>query len=221
MYKLFYYPRNASWAPHMLLEALGVEFELALVDRTSEQQKSSEYLKLNPTGRIPTLVDGDLVLNESAAIGLHLCEAHPAAGLLPAPGDPDRPVFYQWLFYLTGSIQSELMLYFYPEKHTIANEGSAAITRVHEQRVTEMFALVDRALAGKSYLVGDRLSYCDFFLFMLAHWASGFATPPLSFEHLGRYLRQLAQEPAVSRACASEGTSLDGYRQDLPVEQRV
>ncbi|WP_348650733.1 glutathione S-transferase N-terminal domain-containing protein [Thalassomonas sp. RHCl1] len=77
MYKLFYYPRNASWAPHMLLKEIGAEHELILVDRKSEQQKSSEYLKLNPTGRIPTLVDGDLVIAESAAICLHLCDSHP------------------------------------------------------------------------------------------------------------------------------------------------
>ena len=72
------------------LEELGVDFELVLVDRTSEQQKSSEYLNLNPTGRIPTLVDGDLVIYESAAICLHLCDKHPQANLVPANGDPAR-----------------------------------------------------------------------------------------------------------------------------------
>ncbi|MBJ7536273.1 glutathione S-transferase family protein [Marinomonas transparens] len=186
MYQLFYFPRNASWAPHILLEEIGAQFELVLVDRKSEAQKSSDYLKLNPTGRIPTLIDGDQVVFESAAICLHLCEAHSSSGLVPDTGTPERTLFYQWLFYLTGSIQSELMLYFYPEKHTLLPEHAASISAVHETRITEMFALIDKELEGKEFLLGDRFSVCDIFLFMLSHWASDFAHPPLAFQNLGK-----------------------------------
>ena len=62
MYVLHYYPTNANLAPHMLLEELGVPYRLALVDRDQGAHKSAEYLKLNPAGLIPVLVDGDLVL---------------------------------------------------------------------------------------------------------------------------------------------------------------
>ena len=68
MYKLYYYPGNASMAPHMLLEELGVAYELILVDREKNAHQSAEYLKLNPNGRIPTLIDGELILYETAAI---------------------------------------------------------------------------------------------------------------------------------------------------------
>lgn len=212
MYKLFYYPRNASWAPHMLLEEMGVKYETILVDRKTEAQKSSEYLKLNPTGRIPTLADGELVIFESAAICLHLCDKHPQFGLIPEVGEPSRAAFYQWLFYLTTSIQSELMLYFYPDKHTLATDSADAISKAQEARVTEMFALIDRELEGRDFIVGERLSVCDFFLFMLSHWASDFKTPPLSFNHLGRYLRAMAKRPSVMRVCEVEGTCLQMYR---------
>ena len=72
MLRLHYSPSDASLAPHLLLEELGVPFELALVDRSVNAQKSPAYLKLNPNGLIPVLVDGDLVLYETAAIALHL-----------------------------------------------------------------------------------------------------------------------------------------------------
>ena len=62
MKKLFYYPGNASMAPHIVLEETGRPFELALVDRTQGAHKSAEYLRLNPNGLIPVLIDGDLVL---------------------------------------------------------------------------------------------------------------------------------------------------------------
>src|SRR5246127_850888 len=70
MYQLHYFPSNANAAPHMVLEELGQKYDLVLVDRTMNAQKSKEYLTINPNGRIPTLVDGELVLFEAAAIVL-------------------------------------------------------------------------------------------------------------------------------------------------------
>ncbi|MEO5770692.1 MAG: glutathione S-transferase N-terminal domain-containing protein, partial [Burkholderiaceae bacterium] len=84
MLHLHYHPGNASMTPHLLLRELGVEFALKLVDRSRNEQQSADYLKLNPNGLIPVLVDGDLVLYETAAIVLHLVDTHPAAGLAPA-----------------------------------------------------------------------------------------------------------------------------------------
>jgi glutathione S-transferase len=211
MYKLFYYPRNASWAPHLLLAELGVDYELILVDRKTQQQKSPDYLALNPSGRIPTLVDDQFVIFESAAICLYLCEKHPDANLIPALIDPQRATFYQWLFYLNASLQPELMLYFYPEKHTQGTELKP-IAAAQAARITAMLALIDQELTNKEFLLGEHLSVCDYFLFMLAHWASDLSHPPLSFEHLGRYLRKLAQRAAVKSVCDLEGTNLDIYR---------
>lgn len=212
MYKLFYYPRNASWAPHLVLAELGVEFELVLVDRKSSEQKSPEYLLLNPTGRIPTLSDRELVIFESAAICLHLCEKHPELGMIPEAGSPLRAKFYQWLFYLNSTVQPELMVYFYPQKHTLGQETNL-IVQSQEQRVTEMFSLIDKELEGKDFLVGDSVSVCDYFLFMLSHWASGFSNPPLSFKNLGRYLCKISRREAVVSVCKIEGTSLALYQQ--------
>jgi len=210
MYTLFYYPRNASWAPHMLLTDMGADFERVLVDRKSNEQKSDHYLKLNPTGRIPTLSDGNTVIFESAAICLYLCEQNPQAGLMPPAGSPERALFYQWLFYLTATLQPELMLYIYPEKYTTDNE-TQAISDAQEARLGDIFSLIDKELESKSFLVGDAITACDYFLFMLSHWASELTKPPLSYDHLGRYLRQLAQRPAVTAVCETEGTDLGRY----------
>ena len=211
MYKLFYYPRNASWAPHLVLAEMGIDFELVLVDRKSNEQRSSEYLLLNPTGRIPTLSDQGSIIFESAAICLYLCEKHPELGLSPESGSPLRAKFYQWLFYLNSTVQPELMVYFYPQKHTTGEE-TQKIVLAQESRVTEMFSLIDRELEGKEFLVGPNISVCDYFLFMLSHWASCFSTPPLSFKNLGHYLRNIAKREAVILVCNKEGTSLEMYQ---------
>ncbi len=74
MYQLHYFPSNANGAPHVVLEEFDQKYDLVLVDRAKNAQKSKHYLKINPNGRIPTLVDGDLAMFEAAAIVLHLVD---------------------------------------------------------------------------------------------------------------------------------------------------
>lgn len=211
MYKLFYYPRNASWAPHMVLESIGVDYDLVLVDRKKNAQKSKEYLKLNPTGTIPTLIQGEMVVFESAAICMHLCDEHPSAGLMPPAGSPLRPLCLQWLLYFNTTLQSELMLYFYPGKHTMDSTQVDSIVKAQEHRITDILVYIDQELNNKVFVLGDTLSVCDYFLFMLLHWCREFKQAPMSFTHLSRWLNAMAQRPEVMAVCKTEGTSLELY----------
>ena len=199
-------------APHFVLEELQVEYELIKVDRNNNAQKSAEYLKLNPAGRIPTLVDDGRAIFESPAICIHLAESNPSKGLIPDLGDNTRPLFFQWLMYLTNTVQAELMVYFYPEKHTSNEQDVDAIVAAQERRIIEAFALLDNELKDKDYLIGDTITVCDHFLFMLAVWADELTKPPLAFENLSRYLRNLAKRPAIIKVCDKEGLSLDDYQ---------
>ncbi|WDE08711.1 glutathione S-transferase [Thalassomonas viridans] len=212
MYHLYYYPLNASMAPHFILEELKANFELITLDRKSNAQKSSDYLALNPAGRIPTLIDEGRPIFESPAICIHLAETNPAAQLIPEIGDPNRALFFQWMMYLTNTVQAELMVYFYPNKHTTDEKNIEGIVKAQEQRVTEMFELLDRELEGRDFLIGETVSACDFFLFMLAVWADEFEKPPLAFKNLSRYLCKLAQRDSVIRVCEREGLSLKDYQ---------
>lgn len=211
MYTLYYYPYNASMAVHFVLNELGVDYQLSLVDREENGQKSAEYLALNPAGRIPTLVDDGVAIFESAAICLHLAEQHPNGNLIPAVGQPTRPLFFQWLMYLTNTLQAELMMYIYPQNHTTDQENTNAIVSAQETRISDMFALLDAQLKNKDYLVGESLSVCDYYLFMLAIWAEELIKPPMGFEYLGRYLRKLAKRPAVLIVAEKENITLDDY----------
>ena len=214
MFKLYYYPNNASLAPHFVLQEMGVEFELALVDRKKNVQKSDEYMVLNPAGRIPTLVDGDndnLVIFESPAICLYLCERMPESGLIPPIGSKERAQFHQWLMYLTNTVQADLMVYYYPLRHIDINGLRTLVAHQHK-KIGEAWALLDTQLEGKDFLVGDSISAVDYFLLMLALWSHDIEHNPLSFEHLGRYLRKLVQRDAVKAVCEKEQISLDLYQ---------
>ena len=213
MYQLYYYPGNANLAPHMLLEEIGAEYELALVDRSKNEQKSAAYMKLNPSGRIPVLIDGDLVLYESAAICLHLADRHPAANLAPALGSEARAVFYKWLMYFTNTVQAELLLYFYPERLTDDAAAAAQVKAHAERRVGEMLDLVEAELAagGGPFLLGQAYRAVDAYLLMLARWTRNMGRPARARPLLGRLLDTVMARPATQRAFAKEGIAAPYY----------
>ena len=137
MLQLHYFPSNASITPHILLEEMGLPFELKLVDRTQGEQKSPEYLQLNPNGLIPVLIDGDMVLYETAAICLHLTDTHPEMGLAPAVGTNERAQFYKWLMWLTNTFQPAIIMYFYTDRYTSSTDPEvvAQITAKTQERI--------------------------------------------------------------------------------------
>lgn len=209
MITLHYHPGNASFAPHVLLREIGVPFELRLVDRARDEHKSPAYLKLNPNGLIPVLVDGDLVLYEAAAICLHLADTHPSAGLAPALGSSERAHYYKWLVWLTNTMQATLMHYFYPERLVDAgNADGAAQVKAHvTARVHGCLAQIDAQLAsqGGPWLLGNDYRAADAYAFMLCRWTRGFAERPArDWPHIGPYLQRVLARPAVQAAITAE-----------------
>jgi glutathione S-transferase len=207
MLQLHYHPGNASMAPHLLLEELGLAYELKLVDRAQQAHKSAEYLRLNPNGLIPVLVDGELVLYETAAICLHLLDTHPQAGLAPALGTTARAHFYKWLVWMTNSLQATLILYFYPERWADDAESAAQVRAHAEAKVGLLLDQIEAELArhGGPYLLGEAFSAVDLYALMLCRWTRGFARPARSLPRLGPYLQRLLARPAVRRAFEQEG----------------
>ncbi len=207
MYTLYYYPANANAAPHMLLQEIGAEYQLALVDRKVDGQKSKAYRQINPNGRIPALQDGKLVLFESAAIVLHLVDHHPESGLAPPAGTVERAKFYQWLIFLTNSLQEELMIFQYPDRLTGDNaKAMASVMHGAEKRASNFLDVIDDHLRDNGpYFLGDQVSAVDLYLVMLARWARPMAKPPRARPHVAQLLDLVASRPAVQRAYAAEG----------------
>ena len=208
MITLHYFPGNASFTPHVLLEELGVPFELARVDRASNAHKSPAYLKLNPNGLIPVLVDGDLVLYETAAIVLHLVDTHSEAGLAPAVGTAERAEFYKWLAWLAASLQSMMPHYFYSDRMVARGNaaGAAEVKAAAEARIAGMIDQIDAHLArnGGPWMMGPRYSALDPYAFMLCRWTRGMQRPARTLPHVGPYLQRVLARPALQRTIASE-----------------
>jgi glutathione S-transferase len=202
---LYYYPGNASMAPHMVLEEIGAPYERHLVDREKNAHKDPAYLRLNPNGVIPTYVDSDLVVFEAAAICLHLADRNPAAGLVPELGTAERAQFYKWLIHLTNTVQAELLTYFYPDRLTDSAASGAEVKAHAEARISGMFDRIEAVLAaGGPYLLGARFSAADLYLLMLARWTRDMANPARNRPAVRRLLDRLTERPAVRRVFATE-----------------
>ena len=214
MYQLHFSPSSAAMAPHILLQELGVPFEKVLVDTSTGAHRSEAYRKLNPNGLIPTLVDGDLVLYETAAICLHLCDTHPQAGLAPALGTRERAHFYKWLIWLTNTLQSTLIIYFYTDRwmNPCNSAGVAELKSHAETKVGLMLNQLDAELArlekthDQPWLLGAKYSAVDIYVLTLCRWTRNFASQPARDRaHLGAYLKRALARPAVIKAFEAEG----------------
>lgn len=220
MLQLHYYPGNASMIPHILLEEIGAPFELKLIDRTVGAHQTPDYLKLNPNGLIPVLLDGDLVLYETAAICLHLADSHPAASLVPPPnllplssplssqGSAERAHCYQWLMWMTNTLQAALLPYFYPERWVDGGDAAAAaqVKRHAEVKIGSMLDQIDAHLAahGEPWFLGADYSVLDAYALVLCRWTRGFGRPARSLPHVGPYLARVLARPAVQRVLVTE-----------------
>jgi glutathione S-transferase len=190
---------------------MGLDYELLLVDKKANSQKSSAYLELNPAGRIPTLIDDGQAIFESSAICIHLCEQHPKFHLIPALGTKARPLFFQWLTYLNNTLQAELMVRYYPHRHTNDENYIPNIIAAQDERIGDALSIINNQLADKPYLLGSQITACDFFLFMLAEWSLSIEKSPLTYTHLATYLKRLSTHPTVKAVCEIEGINLESF----------
>jgi len=207
MYTLHYYPANANAAPHMLLEEIGADYELAIVERKTNSQKSPEYLKINPTGRIPALVHNDQPIFEAAAIVMHLVDQHPEAEMAPPVGSVERAKFYQWLTFMTNSLQEELMIWQYPDRLTGEDKAAEEVVKAGaEKRASEFLDVIENHLAASGpYFLGEKVSAADLYLTMLSRWAQPMSKPPRSRPNISKLLDLTTNRDAVKRAYKGEG----------------
>jgi glutathione S-transferase len=219
MIQLHYFPGNASMTPHLLLEELGVPFELKLVDRANNAHKSPEYLKLNPNGLIPVLIDGvgdgALVLYESAAIVLHLVDTHRSAGLAPDIGTAERAHFYKWLVWFAASLIPQFQIYFYSERYVAPGNasGAAEVKAAIEKKIEGLVDQIDTQLASHCgpWFMGEHFSALDPYAFMLCRWTRAMQRPARTLPHIAPYLQRMLARPAVQKVLATEGLSLPWF----------
>ena len=171
MMKLYGTPPTRVLRAMWLLNELGLEYEHCPVDLGQGEARQPAFLDLNPAAKVPVLVDGDVVVTESAAIQLYLAGKHPEAGFIPEALE-DRAQMYRWLFFLVTEIEQPLWriarhTFIYPENKRLPEDAALA-----RQECLAMVAVLERHMAGREFIAGDRLSVADFTAAHTLDWAN-------------------------------------------------
>jgi glutathione S-transferase len=198
--RLHYRPGTASMAPHAALAEIGVEYELVEVVRDDAGRVPADYLALNPSGRVPTLEDGALVVTESAAILLHLGDRYPDTHLIPDVGTAERTELYRSLLNQTNTLQPALMRVMYPERYGEVGVREAAVADAQEQ-----VERLDGQLANRLWLVGNERTAADLFLFMLTRWGRHLDPPAWDRPNIRAHFVRTLALPGVGRMMDEQG----------------
>ncbi|MGI9658282.1 MAG: glutathione S-transferase family protein [Gaiellaceae bacterium] len=207
MIKLYYLPGAASLAPHGCLEEAGADYQLVRVVREDGVPKEpANYTDLQPKGRVPALVDGDVATYESAACCMYLAERFPEANLAPASGTPERAAWYRWHTHLTNTVQTEFMSYFAPARSVESDAAQDELKECANRRLSETRDWLDGQLAeAGEYLVGNRFSSADLFLAMLTRWGRRFDEQWWDSSNLGAHYARVTSRPAIKRVYEQQG----------------
>ena len=193
---------SGSGPVEMALAEIGAPVDLRRVPLEGDHQLAADYRRINPMGRIPSLILPDgTVLTELIAILVTLDERHREAGLMPAPGTSARAVALRWMALLTGEFYPHVTRWDYPERF-IDDPAQAAALRDRAQAMgREIMRLVEeQALTGPGpWLLGDRFCLTDLVIATLSRWLGGRQWTPA---HCPR-IEALTQAVATRPACAA------------------
>ena len=203
--KLYSAPGTCATAMHIVLEWIGKPYEVEQLDFVS--MKAEPYLKINPAGVVPTLVNDDnIVMTEGGAILQYLVDSNPDANIVPQMGDKDRQELYRWLVFISGTLHPYFWPHFLPMRFTTDENGYDAVKAAPHILVDKAFTLIDNHLKGRDWLVGEDKSVADAFLYAMAQWGYGLEKPMTDYKNIHALMLRLSADPSVIKVHNAIGT---------------
>ncbi len=198
--KLYYSPGACSLSPNIAAREAGIPLELVKVDVTTKTiSREGDYWDVNPKGYVPALeLDDGEVLTEGPAIVQYLADRAPESGLAPANGSFERVRLQEALNYLTSEIHKSYSPLFRPDVLPAVREDRLAY-------LAKRYALIERQLEGRKYLLGDRFTVADAYLFTLTRWARAVKLDLSGFPNLEAFQKRVGSRKAVQEALRAEG----------------
>jgi glutathione S-transferase/GST-like protein len=204
MYRLFWAPNTGAFAPQIILEEVAADYELEVLDYDAHEETESDFLAVNPRGQIPALVLPDgTVITESAAMVLHIADAHPEKNLLPPLGSIRRARIYRWLFYAVANLYESYLRFNYSDRFADEASATALVKRTAQIDINQYWDLLEKDMQDNQskgpYLLGDQYSVIDPYLLMLIGWHE---SPEILLErcpNLARLFNAVCKRPSVRK----------------------
>ncbi|MGE0348993.1 glutathione S-transferase family protein [Hydrogenophaga sp.] len=210
--KLHFAPGACSFVPHAMLELAGADFEPSMVKLHKGEQRSPEYLALNPRGQVPVLVDDGQVITQIVAILLHLDAKLPQAGILPASGLA-RTRALQTLAWMNNTVHPTFTHVFMPEKFTDDEAAKAAIRAFAANTYRGLLGEIEALAAQASpWMMGEQPGALDAYALTLLRWGGYAGIDPAGYPATWGLVQRFAALPAVARAIERERLQLNVYQ---------
>ncbi|MBZ9710082.1 glutathione S-transferase family protein [Mesorhizobium sp. ESP7-2] len=196
MYKLYTRPGSGGFVVEAALALIDVSFEQ--IDVPKSEAPDPAFLAISPLNQVPvlTLPDG-CSITESAAICILLAERHPQAGLAPAVDAPARAEFLRWMAFMSSVLYPAVLRFYYAHRYTADADGTKAVKQAAVAEMDRGFAVVDDALHGRDWLVGDKMSVADIYLVMLVAWHPDIDRARAAWPDIERLWARLREHPLM------------------------
>lgn len=209
MLRLYGYRNGRTLRALWALEEVGTSYEYVEVDLKRGESREPWFLKINPAGKVPVLVDGDQVISESAAICMHVADTYPESRLLPPVGSAERADCYKWVSFIVTELDAPLWTI---AKHRFALPEERRVPAVIETATWEFgiaVQLLVEPLSRYQYIVGDVFTVADILAGHTLLWAKS-ARLSLESSVLESYLERLCARDALKRAREKATSAMNG-----------
>jgi glutathione S-transferase len=191
---LFHAPNSRSGGTRVLLEELGADYELHVMNLKKNEQRDPAYLAINPMGKVPAIRHGDALVTEQPAVYIYLADLYADAGLAPALDDPLRGPYLRWLVFYGSSFEPALI------DKAMKREPAPPSTSPYGDYDTMLGTLTQQLRAGP-YLLGERFSAADVLWGSALAWTTAFKLVP-ELPEIMDYIARVSSRPAAQRARA-------------------
>lgn len=198
--KLYYAPGACSLSPHIVSREAGIDLELEQVDLREKKTKTgTDFLSINPKGQVPVLeIAAGQRLTEGPIIVQYLADQKHATDLMPAAGSPDRYRVQEWLNFVASELHKTYGPLFRP---TTPDE----FKKLSKEVIGKRLDWIDQQLAGKHYLMGDKFTVADAYLFTVLRWSPRVEIDLGKWLNVKAYVDRVAARPKVQEAMKAEG----------------
>ena len=212
--KLYEFGPTRSIRVRWTLQELGADFEPIRVNLLAGEHRRPEFLKINPAGKIPVLVDGDRVLTESVAIVLYLAEKYSHKGLLPA-GLNERAQVNRWLLFAATELEQPLWRIsrhtaLYPEEQRLPGDVSLA-----SGEFKDMASVLEKHMQGQQFVAGDSVSVADFVMAYTLDWGNEYKLLD-SCPQLLAYMKRMYARPHAPPRIAEAFAAISSEQNSAP-----
>jgi glutathione S-transferase len=192
----FHSPQSRSSGTLALLEELGARYELRLLNMKAGENRQPAYLAINPLGKVPAILDGDVLVTEQGAIYIHLADRFPEKGLAPALGDPQRGAYLRWIVFYGSSFEPAMV------DKAMKREPAPKALSVYGD-YDSVVNLIAEQLGKGPYLLGDRFSAADILWGGALRWMTAFKLVP-ELPPIMDYVKRVTDRPAFAKAMTDD-----------------